>query len=51
MTGPLSGRITLNADQERALTRMDDGGPLRVIAGPGTSKTTTSTAWSSSSCR
>ncbi len=35
-----AGRPTLNPDQERALALMDDG-PLRVIAGPGTGKTTT----------
>ena len=40
MTELIPGRPTLNAEQRRALALMNEG-PLRVIAGPGTGKTTT----------
>jgi superfamily I DNA/RNA helicase len=39
-TAVAPSRSTLNDDQQRALDRMDEA-PLRVIAGPGTGKTTT----------
>ncbi|GAC1538705.1 MAG: hypothetical protein NVS3B10_03280 [Polyangiales bacterium] len=40
MSAPRLTRPRLNDDQQRAVDLMDDG-PLRVIAGPGTGKTTT----------
>ena len=40
MTVRVADRLHLNAEQRTALNLMDEG-PLRVIAGPGTGKTTT----------
>lgn len=40
MTVPVADRLRLNAEQRTALNLMGDG-PLRLVAGPGTGKTTT----------